>query len=440
MISTEHLEKALGAYLPRQRWFSGRGDEPVHVTVVREHVLEPPWPGLVQVLVRTGDPASTYQVLVGLHRPDEPSTFLEHRAEAVIAEVQTDAGTAIAYDAAADPDLACVLLRHIAPGEEIERARPLSAEQSNSSVVYDERLILKLFRRLQEGPNPDAEVNRALAGVGFDHVPKPVSEWREGDTDYAVLSEFLVGGVDGFQMAMGSLRDLYDSRVDPAEAGGDFVFEARRLGQVTGRMHVAMAAAFGTADGDVGPWVADMQSQLERVGDGDVPVDRVAEVYRRLTELPAPGPAIRVHGDYHLGQVMRTDRGWYVLDFEGEPARPLEERRRPTSPLKDVAGMLRSFHYAAEVGLREWVAEPDDEARGLARAWEDRNGLAFLEGYFSAPDVGSVLPIGEEARDAVLDAFLLDKAVYEVGYERAHRPDWVEIPLSAVRRLLETTP
>jgi maltokinase len=135
---------------------------------------------------------------------------------------------------------------------------------------------------------------------------------------------------------------------------------------------------------------------------------------------------------------MRTDTGWYVLDFEGEPDRPVEERRRPSSPLRDVAGMVRSFHYATEVVLRDRGDEPvDEELQALARAWEDRNGFAFREGYRAVKGIDALLPADEADGDLVLAAFELDKALYEVGYELGHRPDWVSIPRTAVDRLLE---
>ena len=149
--------------------------------------------------------------------------------------------------------------------------------------------------------------------------------------------------------------------------------------------------------------------------------------------LADPGPAIRTHGDYHLGQVMRTDAGWYVLDFEGEPDRPLEERQRPTSPLRDVAGMLRSLHYASAVALTE---RDGDEFAEAAAAWEARNRQAFLDGYLPVGGQGRAsCPPTEASVDAVLAAFELEKAVYELSYERAHRPDWEHIPLTALRRL-----
>jgi maltokinase len=168
-------------------------------------------------------------------------------------------------------------------------------------------------------------------------------------------------------------------------------------------------------------------------------VDRKAAqlVLERLADLGtgdagSAGVAIRVHGDYHLGQVLRTDAGWYVLDFEGEPARPLEERRRPSSPLKDVAGMLRSFHYASAVARTERDSESLDD---LAAAWEERNRSAFMRGYLQAAEPGGILPPDPECVATVLAAFELEKAVYELGYERAYRPDWEHIPIGALRRL-----
>jgi maltokinase len=155
-----------------------------------------------------------------------------------------------------------------------------------------------------------------------------------------------------------------------------------------------------------------------------------------LRSVDHPGPAMRVHGDYHLGQVMRTDGGWYVLDFEGEPARPLDERLRPTSALKDVAGMLRSLTYAAWFVLGERNGEDTAWLEPMARAWEHRNRQAFLRGYYDHKGIDSLLPVAPKDREAVRLAFELEKAVYELAYEEAHRPSWARIPLVALRRLL----
>ncbi len=339
--------------------------------------------------------------------------------------------------------------------------RPLGAEQSNTSLVYDDAMILKVFRRLTEGHNPEVEVIETLAKVGFTSVPEPLGSWRKDDVDLAFLQRFLAGATDGWNMALTSLRELFAEytigaqpppgdilgggaavpfeATDPAEARGDFAAEAERIGEVTAEMHLALARGFGFTKVKGADWADVMEDMVDRVlgaGAGSAPDgvlrDGARRIIARLREIPDPGPAIRVHGDYHLGQVLRTDAGWYVLDFEGEPARPLEERRRPSSPLKDVAGMLRSFHYAPAVARRE----RDEEAlEDLAAAWEQRNRRAFLRGYLRTVEPGAILPPDPECVDVVLAAFELEKAVYELGYERAYRPDWEHIPLAALRRL-----
>jgi maltokinase len=201
-------------------------------------------------------------------------------------------------------------------------------------------------------------------------------------------------------------------------------------------MHVALASALGSGAADTAEWAGLMERQLERVAAEEPWNASARATFERLRSMAAPGPAIRVHGDYHLGQVLRTDTGWFVLDFEGEPARPLDERRERSSPLKDVAGMLRSFHYATAVVLREREEFEHDALAPKASAWELRNRAAFLDGYFGAEGIGALLPPAREDAATALAAWELDKAVYEVAYERDHRPDWVDIPESAIARLV----
>jgi len=451
VIAEAALARGIGHLLPdfllRQRWY-GAGERQLEgVKLVELEILRTDEPLLAWVLAEarfaTGDP-STYQVLVGLRPLAATERFLEGKGRAFLGDLDTDAGPALAYDALVDPELCLALLRHVYPEDPVSLVRPLNLEQSNTSIVYDERLIMKVFRRLNEGRNPDVEVTAALARVGFEHISPPVVDWTYKGRDLAVVREFLVGASDGWQLALTSLRDLYDRRLDPAQSGGDFAPECRRLGEITGAMHVALAEAFGTAGGDPAAWAEAMHAHLARV-----PSDTegatfdavgVAERYDAVAELDDVGQAIRVHGDYHLGQTMRADAGWFVLDFEGEPQLPVAERRLPSSPLRDVAGMLRSFHYAAQSGLAERADEVDEELLGLARAWEDRAAGAFLRGYLQADGVDALLPADPAARTAVLDAFVLSKAVYEVGYELANRPDWARIPLSAVDRLVGTSP
>jgi maltokinase len=433
VLDRKSLQPVLGAYLARQRWYAGDG-EPSRVVVVDEVTVRAPFPGLVDLVVDAD--GRLYQLLLGL-RPveEEVPEFLHGSDYAVLGHVGTSGGHALAYDALIDSELCLDLLDEVSGGEEkAEWVRPVTAEQSNTSVVYEDRLILKVLRRLARGQNPETEVTTALDGVGFNHIAPPLAVWQRDDFDLALLQPFLAGGTEGWALALASLRDLYSSGGDPAAAGGDFASESERLGEMTGRMHVAMAEAFGAEPGDGAAWGAAMGEQLDRVAPKSPWRAGVRGAFSGLARLANPGMATRVHGDYHLGQVMRIETGWFVLDFEGEPARPLDERRQKTSPLKDVAGMLRSFHYASEVALTERDPGEREALEPVAVAWEQRNRQAFLDGYRDAKGIDDLLPADEEAITTVLLAFELDKAVYELAYERDHRPDWANIPLQAIRR------
>jgi maltokinase len=439
MISPDDIVSLLPDFLPRQRWYGAADLELENVTLVSFDVLRPEWPVLAWLLADAtfGDGSmATFQLPVGLRPLEQTERFLEGKGRSFLGDVDTDTGPALVYDALVDPDLALVLLHHIAPDEHISRVRPLNVEQSNTSVVYDERVIMKLFRRVAEGPNPDVEMTEALAAQGFEHISAPVAAWRRDGHDLAVVREFLDGGTVGWQLALTSLRDVYDSRVDPSEAGGNFAPEAGRLGRITAEMHLALARAFGTDEGDPEAWATTMRENLARSRARALDAMAIDACYGELRNVKDAGRSMRIHGDYHLGQTMRTDNGWYVLDFEGEPAAPLAERRAPSSPLRDVAGMLRSFHYAAEVALVErGPAAEEDELRTLGRRWEQHVAEAFCLEYFGTPGIDDLTPAVDEDRRRVLEAFVLAKAVYEVGYELAHRPDWAHIPLEAVNRL-----
>jgi maltokinase len=422
----------LAAHLERQRWFPGGSAADAKVETV-EH-LRDGWPLCLRVEVAVA--GRLHQVVAGIRPDGETAEFLHGRPEAVIGPVFTPDGPGFAYDATADPELGLLLLGVVAPGEAAERVWPVGTEQSNTSLVYDDRLILKLFRTLHAGPNPEVEVTEALRRVGCPHVARPVAVWRRGGYDLAVVQEFLGGGAEGWALALTSLRDLLGEPhlLAPDQAGGDFAAEAERLGTMTAELHVALAEAFGRRPPDVASWAAAIEADVSRVAGrlDEAALEGAGRVLRRLADVADAGPATRVHGDYHLGQVLRTDRGWHAVDFEGEPTRPLDERRAFSSPLRDVAGMLRSFHYAAAVALRE----SDGQAAPLAEAWEARNRQAFLDGYLPVAEEARLLPADAGDWAAVLNAFELAKACYEVGYELAHRPEWVEIPLVGLRRLL----
>ena len=421
------IEELLPAYLGRQRWFSGEQPETVEVEVSAWLVDRLRW------LVVDAD-GSRYQLVVGLGPADDPPEFLQGHDAEVLGAVDG----CVAFDAVLDPELARELLSRVSPGEDARHVRPLAAEQSNSSLIFDDRLFLKLFRRLHTGPNPDVEVTTALAAVGFAHVAEPLGVWRHDDMDLAVCEPYLAGGAEGWALALTSLRDLYASGcADPSQVGGDFFPEAQRLGQVTAAMHLALAEAFEAQPGDADAWCDIVEAQLSRLQPDDLDAAAAKDFVARMRSVGDAGASVRVHGDYHLGQVMRTDTGWFVLDFEGEPARSLDERRLPSSPYKDVSGMLRSLQYAAHVALLECDEAERDNLMTAGTAWEARNREAFLGGYLGTEGIDALLPAGDADREALLAAFELDKAVYEVLYERAHRPDWLDIPRAAVRRLLD---
>ncbi len=448
------FEEILTVWLPRQRWFAGKGRAIRDLAVVADTVLVAGDPELRHLVLAVSQDGGTdmYQVLAGVRAvlPDR----LRHAM--IGRDVRSDphgrGGSVFIYDAAHDSDLTKVLLRAIAAGKDAGRLRfrrspgarintgldslVLTGEQSNTSLVYGEEAILKLFRRLTPGANPDLEVTSALARLGSAHIAQPFG-WIEMELDgtpttVAILSEYLRTASDGWSLAQTSVRDLYaGDGVRPEEAGGDFAGEAHRLGAATAEIHRDLADAFGTSELEpdaVAELAAQMRERLD-VARAAVPglarhADMVRTAFDDLAKLDKPLPVQRVHGDYHLGQVVRTETGWIVLDFEGEPATPLAQRRAPSSPLRDVAGMLRSLDYAARALL---IGHPHaDRLRGAAYGWTQRNRAAFCEGYAEASGADPRLD------ETALRAFELDKAVYEVMYEARHRPSWLPIPLDSL--------
>ncbi len=429
---------AIGPYLARQRWYAGEGP-PVTMRIVDAGLLAELSEGSGRLLWAVVEAEGADYQLVMAERPAVGDHLRGHE-EAFIAGL----GDHVYYDATVDSEMALELLRVASEGaERADRARPLGVEQSNTSLVYDDRLILKLFRRLSIGPNPDADVTAALAATGFSHVAPPVVRWQRDGRDLAFGQQYLAGGTDGWALALTSLRDYYgaassDAPVHPALSGGDFAAEIGRLGQMTGEMHLAMAEAFGVSEQGLGDqWralVASIESRTRHLVPELAP--GAEPLLERLRAVPDLGPALRAHGDYHLGQVMRTDQGWYVLDFEGEPSRSLEERQRHTSALKDVAGMLRSLNYASQFAVGERAESDPELLQPFAQAWEDRNRSAFVQGYKDCKGTEDLLPPAPDDRGAVRVAFEVDKALYELAYEQAFRPDWARIPRAALGRLL----
>ncbi len=447
--AVESLTDDLRAWLPAQRWFAAKGRELTDVRVLRAAELHSGDPALLHTLIEV-DGGEVYQLLVGV-RDELP----EHLAPSLIGRL----GESHAYEATHDPDLMAGLLDLLATGSDaggiswrpepgIElvtglRARPIGVEQSNTSVVFGFQYILKLFRRPVPGPNRDVELHRALFRAGSKQVAEPVAvvqaplpDGHGGEAASIVLGfaqRYLGDAAEGWATATASVRDLLaEGDLHAGEVGGDFAGEAARLGAAVAQVHLDLAEALGTeviAPRRVSAAVDEMNLRLDEVlaevpalGEHEATLREAFEGVRRLEG----GVSVQhVHGDLHLGQVLRTTSGWVLIDFEGEPASRPAERVLRRSPLRDVAGMLRSFDYAA---MHLLAGDESDNQRSTRVAeWSDRNRSAFCDGYAS---------VGPDPREhsVLLRAFELDKAVYEVAYEHRNRPDWVGIPLAAIRR------
>ncbi|UGQ14215.1 phosphotransferase [Yinghuangia sp. ASG 101] len=470
-------------WLPRQRWFAGKGQAIRGVEVVSATAVVDGDPSMFHLVL-----AVEHQVAGG-HRPtvDHYQLLLgvrDRRIERLdYATIGRLPDGTVLYDAIHDSELTGWLLERFAASAPDKPAAtgPLvfhryaedaprtgqaglvvGAEQSNTSIVFGEDVIMKLFRRLTPGVNPDLELCLALADAGSRRIPQPVA-WFEADfqgeaTTLGMLQEYLRTGTDGWELAKTSVRDLYADQdlhgigtadaLRAHEVGGDFAGESFRLGVATAEVHADLARTLPTqvAGEDELAALADQMSRRLDTAAEVVPelvpyADRLRDAYRDLGRLGREGhpvPLQRIHGDFHLGQVMRTTTRWVLIDFEGEPAQPLGERRAAHSPLRDVAAMLRSFDYAARHLLTERPTggggAPAPHLVRRAEEWAVRNRDAFCAGYAKAG------PVDPRAEPVLLRAFETDKAVYEVVYESGNRPSWLPVPMSAIRRLAERAP
>ncbi|MDT9595153.1 hypothetical protein RDV89_18845 [Nocardioides zeae] len=343
-----------------------------------------------------------------------------------------DAGSALAF--------------HRLPGHELDleaRASLFSGEQSNSSVMFGDVALMKIFRKVTPGVNPDVQVHEVLTSTGSHHVAElygwldVLDETSDAVIQLAMLQEFLRTASDGWDLAQASVRNLFaqeDLHAD--EVGGDFAAEAARLGTALAEVHATLAEHFpveARSGSEVGDLAAAMDARLAAAIAVNGDLEQYAPGLRtRFAAVAALGdvPVQRVHGDLHLGQTLRTTSGWKIVDFEGEPAKPLHDRLLPDSVWRDVAGMLRSFDYAPRVVARTLEA-PDqetwDQRYARAEEWAAHNRAAFLRAY-----AGRDL---EPAEETLLAAYVADKAVYETVYETRNRPGWVDIPLAALARI-----
>lgn len=448
-------EDALAGFIAERRWFGSRERAIAHASVVATIPVSRD-PALVHALVEVrfeNGAHDLYQLLLGLRPVDGPPA----------SSIWPVDGTEL-YDAIEDPRECGVLLAMIRASASVgdgdtglefrsavgaeqfdplpESPRPAGREQTNSSIVFDERMILKCYRRLEAGINPELEVLRFLSARDFHHTPRLLGWFeyrgRPMDTTLGMLQEFRPGQ-DGWDLVTDALR---------AGRGGEVLPLLTRLGGATGQLHATLASdrndpAFAPeevrAEG-----LALMSAALDEIttelfgalpddpaltviaGRGDEVRDRL----RIVSKSTGLGRKIRVHGDLHLGQALWSDGMWLLVDFEGEPARPVNERRRKRSPLRDVAGMLRSLAYAVgSARLHHGCDVPAD--------WLPRARTAFLDGYFAVVEPTGLLPPSGAVTQEVLDLYELEKAVYELRYELSHRPGWVAIPATAIAELLD---
>lgn len=489
-------------FLQRQRWFGGKGRSLADVHVADVISLSTDAAARLLAIVRVayrGGECERYVVPLTI-RPRDGQNDLR----ALIELPGSDAHEWIC-DGTGDRDVWICLYRSIAGNRELtglsgslvgravlqghrEFSQPikntavLSAEQSNTSVVFDRRMILKLIRKLELGCNPESEMLEFLTTqTTYRDIPDllGVLTYDDGAEDpvpatAGVLQSFVPNAGDGWRYCLEHLAGVLEANekaiAKPAEplpplskvVSGEFMTQLQRLGETIGRLHMALAsrqepAAFcpePITPRDIERWQAGMMKRLKEVChdlgsqrdcEGGLTAEEIsgleAGCSRQLADLQIliEGRVVKTrhHGDLHLGQVLKIDNGFIVIDFEGEPARSLEERRAKVSPLKDVAGMLRSFNYAAHAALKQRQPASAGEVR-VASEWEQAARSAFLEGYRSATKPGQVkfLPPSWQECLRVMRVYELDKALYEVRYEMRNRPDWLPIPLSWIRKMI----
>jgi maltose alpha-D-glucosyltransferase/alpha-amylase len=511
--------EALAPFLARQRWFGGKARRIRAAKFVDWGVLRRgSRPMFLTIVTVTYDDGGTERYFVPL------TIVANDLAERVMAETPfaalariTGARKGLVADAGPDDEFANTMVQALEQQTDVRTKRGtirpdrtpvfealrgdgplaprrLSVEQSNTSIAYGDRLIAKLFRRVERGPNPDVEIGEHLTvHTDFRRAPRVAGafdyqEAGEPPSNLAVFHELVPSQADGWTHALAELGhffELVEGRGEPplealapehvldlaalptpaavSDVAGAFIDTAQTLGRRTAELHIALASpstdpAFAIeplSGKDIDRLLREARAQVHRALElvrqrADLVFDLVESAAMLLgradqalatpSALPdLTGARTRVHGDYHLGQVLWVEGDFYILDFEGEPTRPLEERRMKESPLKDVAGMLRSFSYAAYAGLFSHTAARRSQFERLERwahVWQNWTSASFLKGYLGTIQATAVLPAAPAQRRTVLDLFLLDKALYELQYELNNRPDWLRIPIHGMEDLL----
>lgn len=478
MTAIDHT--LLEGYLIRTRWFGGKG-RPFEVTGVRP---------VARLHGGSAGPDATVHLVTVDYSDDEGGRELyqvplaeyldleERIGHAYLGAVETPEGPRHLYDAVHDRDAMTLWLdgfiaaeadgaadaggmrfRRVPGGEPLDpdlRSSAMTGEQSNSSCRFDDVAIMKLFRKVSPGVNPDIEIHDELTRGGSEHVAA-LYGWVEAEIDgetfhLAMVQEFLRTATDGFELATSSVRTLLaDPAQSAGDSGGDFAGEAARLGEALAEVHALLRERFPTeqrGSESTEELAAAMNARLD-LALGAVPelephAARLRAIYDGVAALDGLDVQ-RVHGDLHLGQTLRTTHGWRIVDFEGEPGRPFAERSLPDSPWRDVAGMLRSFDYApgvVEMAMPTPAVSDDESVLRSERAeeWSERARTLFVEAYTTALSEAEASAESEARAGAsdvrtLLDAYVADKAVYEAVYEKRNRPAWVSIPLAALSRI-----
>lgn len=523
--SPPEIEQILPAYIAAQRWFGGKSRHIAEARIASSARVPGSEAVLTTVAVHYEDrgPGDLYQLPLAIAYGEEAAALKTTAPKAVLTTYGLGESVTVLYDATAGIAFRTALLQLIteavpsrsqqfaaaahATTFAAERSATLdpaplrqapsrvgSAEQSNTSILYGDRAILKLFRRLRHGENPDVEIARFLTETArFAHIPAYFGDLHLASdrTTLGFLQQFAPNQGDGWDWTMEALGSFYASVADHPlpdasstlpgfssmqeipdvvqQHAGEYLQAAALLGRRTGEMHLALATATGNHAFSAESYSAsDLDADRLRIGSqADAALDTLAAklsageidsgashlaaellqqreaIRNRATDLAGDpalfGKRIRIHGDYHLGQLLRSGEDFLIVDFEGEPAKTMEERRRKQTPLKDVAGMLRSFSYAARSALDRYSLEQSSATSTLqpwAALWENAVCAAYLHGYREATGTAaSLLPQPAQA-DALLSGLLLEKALYELLYELNNRPTWLHIPLSGLLALV----
>ena len=477
----------IGAYVVRQRWSGAIGRSVTDVRIVdavRVEGVETPLYFTVTHVALDDGTSHDYALPLG-HRP-AGDPLAERAPDFVIGGLPGDGPARFLYDALGDPEYVLWLWRAVHREETLRTAtgtlrftvfdresldpdldpplRVLGIDQSNTSLLVGDETFLKHVRRVDPGPSQELEMLSALRRAGFTQLAAPQAAVLYEPagalpSPLVLVQPFLHNGTEGWTLALTSLRSLYAAAEEVAfgddeaqreaidEHGADFAPEAARMGSVVAEMHAALAQP-GLGDdftpqpvtaADLARWSAEMNAELDALlARPDAVLDilrrnrhAVTAVFDAVAALQPSGLRMRVHGDLHLGQTLRTDSGWVVLDFEGEPDRSPAQRRRLTSPLVDVAGMLRSFDYAAAVALAERILPESADWEGMlafGEAWSGACREAFWSAYVEGAAASGLLPDSTSV-EVLRRAFEMQKAVYETAYELGHRPTWATIPI-----------